>query len=221
MLEELKSLINEKNSSFSKKLIPGAKPCMGAYTADIKRIAKNFVDENKLDFLNQQHQYHEEDMLHVFMLTYIKDADLAYKLVDEVVPNISNWAMCDQLICNLKIVKKNKERFISLLDKYKYSNREYEVRFVLIMLLAHYCEDKYSDYIFDIIDNCYKDAYYIKMGIAWLLCDMMIKLKDKTLVRLDKLNIDDWTYNKAIQKMIESRRISEEDKNILRLKKRR
>lgn len=221
MLEELMPLINEKNSAFSKKLIPGAKPCMGAYTADLKKIAKRFIDENKLDFLNHKHQYHEEDMIHVFMLTYLKDIDLVYKLVDEVVPNISNWAMCDQLICNLRIVKKNKERFISLLDKYKCSNKEYEVRFVLIMLLAHYCEHKYSDYIIDVINNCYKDAYFIKMAIAWLLCDMMIKLKDETMLAFDSLNIDDWTYNKAIQKMIESRRIDQEDKNILRLKKRR
>jgi len=221
MLEELKPFINEKNSVFSNKLIPGCKPCMGAYTKDLKRIAKELISNNRLDFLDCNHEYHEEDMIHIFMITYIKDADLAYKLVDEVVPKISNWAMCDQLVCNLKIVKRNKDIFIPLLEKYKGSEKEYEVRFVLIMLLSHYCDDEHFDYIVDIINSCYKDAYYIKMALAWLLCDMMIKNKEKIMAIMDKLNIDDWTYNKAIQKMIESYRINEEDKIFLRLKKRR
>ena len=216
MLDKLKPYISKKNGEFTKKLIPNAKPCLGVYTKDLKSIAKEMVLENRYYFLNEEHKYHDEDMVHVLMLTYIKDYDLMLKYLKNAIPMLSNWAMVDQLVCNLKIVKKHKNDILKLLDEYKYSNKEYEVRFVLIMLLAYYCEEEYLEYIFNTIEKCYKDAYYIKMGIAWLLCDCMIKHKEVTMNYFNKCSIDSWTYNKAIQKMIESYRISDEDKVILR-----
>lgn len=216
MLEKLKPYISKKNGEYTNKLIPNAKPCLGVYTKNLKSIAKDMVLENRYDFLNEEHKYHDEDMVHVLMITYIKDYDLMLKHLKNVIPMLSNWAMVDQLVCNLKIVKKHKTDILKLLDEYKYSNNEYEVRFVLIMLLAYYCEEEYLEYIFNTIEQSYKDAYYIKMGMAWLLCDCMIKHREATMNYLKKCSIDSWTYNKAIQKMIESYRISDDDKIMLR-----
>lgn len=216
MLDKLKPFINEKNKEFTSKLIPKSKPCLGLYTKDLKNIAKEMILKENYSFFDENHQYHDEDMVHVLMLTYIKDYELMLKYLKKTIPLLSNWAMVDQLVCNLKIVKKHRSDILKLLEKYRYSKKEYEVRFVLIMLLAYYCDSEYISYIFDVIDTCYKDAYYIKMGIAWLLCDCMIKQKDETLKYLKTCELDTWTFNKSISKMIESYRILDEDKIYLR-----
>lgn len=216
MLAELIPYVNEGNAKFTSKLIPNAKPCLGLYTKDLKAIAKQMALEERYSFFDEKHEYHDEDMIHVLMLTYIKEYEVMLKYLKQTIPLLSNWAMVDQLVCNLKIVKKHKKDMFGFLEKYRYSKKEYEVRFVLIMLLAYYCEDEYIDYIFNVIDTCNKDTYYIKMGIAWLLCDCMIKHRDKTFIYLNKCNLDLWIFNKAIQKMIESYRISDCDKDMLR-----
>ncbi len=216
MLEEIRAYRNEKNSLFIKRIIPNCKPCLGLYTKDLKSIAKKLVQEKKFSFLEEMHEYYDEDLIHVLMITYIKDYDVMFFYLEKAIPLINNWAMCDQLVMNLKIVKKHKEKILKILERYRYSSNEYEVRFVLIMLLSHYCELEYKNYIFDVINTCFKDAYYIKMGIAWLLCECMIKMKEETLSYLYKTDLEDWIINKAIQKMVESSRITSEEKEFLK-----
>lgn len=216
MLEELLPFINNNIVIYNKTVIPNCKPSLGVKANVLKEIAKKHADIKDYSFFSENHTYHEEEMIHAYMIGYIKDKDVAYKYLDEFVIKISNWAVCDSLVCNLKIVKKNKEMFYPLIEKYRKSTQEFEKRFAIIMLLAHYVNNDYIDKIFTIIDEMICDKYYVKMGVAWLLCDCFIKFEDKTLNYLLRCNIDSWTYNKAISKMIESYRVSDDNKKLLR-----
>jgi 3-methyladenine DNA glycosylase AlkD len=104
-----------------------------------------------------------------------------------------------------------------LLKEYLNSQNEFDVRFALVMLLNYFLIDEYIDEIFKIINNVTLDKYYVKMANAWLISYCAIKYYDKTYKFLkDNLKIDKWTYNKGIQKSVESYRITKEQKKALR-----
>ncbi len=208
MLERLKPFIHTEYKTFNEKIIPSSKPILGVYTKDLKKIAKEMVSQKEFSFLYQFHTYFEEDMIHIYMLTYLNDFSYLYPLLQQTIPLIDNWAMCDQLVCNLHIVQKYKKEFLKLIEEYRHSNREFEIRFVLIMLLRYYCEEEYKDYIFDIIGTVKKDAFYVKMGIAWLLCECAISMKEETFLFIKNCFLEEEIINKTIQKIKESRKIS-------------
>jgi len=211
--------IDNEYKIFSEKLIPNSN-ILGIRTPILKQIAKDYVKDNNLSLLDKKLEYHEEKIVYLFMLSYIKDSKIVYDYLDKIVPDINNWAVCDT-IHNIKIIKKNRDLFYNLILKYKNTKKEFEARFVLIMLLSHYMDEAYLDNIFNIIEDINLDFYYTKMAKAWLLCECFIKYRDYTIKRLNKLKIDDFTFNKAIDKMRESFRISDDDKIYLKSLKRK
>ena len=146
--------------------------------------------------------------------------DKKIKLIESFVPKIDNWAVCDIFCSSIKIKKNEKEVYYNFIRKYQDSKKEFELRFLLIMLLDHYLEEEYLDDIYSIINNINSDKYYVNMAIAWLLSISYIKYPKYTLSNIDSLSIDKWTYNKSIQKIIESRRVTDKEKEVLRKKKR-
>lgn len=216
--EELLKYIDLKYLKFNSSL--NITNMLGVRTPIMKDIAKRIVKENSyLEFFNEKHEYHEENMIHMYILALLKDKELVYKELDKLVPTINNWAFCDSLM-NIKIIDKNRDYFYNLILKYKNSKNEFEIRFVIIMLLSHYVVDDYLDNIFNIIEEVNNSYYYTKMAIAWLLCELMIKHRVLLLNYLNKSKLDDFTINKGIQKMCESFRISDEDKKYLKTLKR-
>ena len=188
---------------------------LGVRSPKLLEIAKYAIKDNSyIDFINEEHKYHEENIIHMYILSLIKDKELVHKELDRIVPKIDNWAFCDSLN-KLKIIDKNREYFYDLIEKYKKSNKEFEIRFVIIMLLSHYVCDNYIDDIIKIIEEVNNSYYYTKMAIAWLLCELMIKYRTKLLEYLKSSNLDDFTINKGIQKMRESFRVSDSDKEYL------
>lgn len=188
---------------------------LGVRSPKLLEIAKYAIKDNSyIDFINEEHKYHEENIIHMYILSLIKNKEFVHKELDRIVPKIDNWAFCDSLN-KLKIIDKNREYFYDLIEKYKKSNKEFEIRFVIIMLLSHYICDNYIDDILKIIEEVNNSYYYTKMAIAWLLCELMIKYRDKLLNYLKESNLDDFTINKGIQKMRESFRVSDSDKEYL------
>lgn len=188
---------------------------LGVRSPKLLEIAKYAIKDNSyIDFINEKHKYHEENIIHMYILSLIKDKEFVHKELDRIVPKIDNWAFCDSLN-KLKIIDKNREYFYDLIEKYKKSNKEFEIRFVIIMLLSHYVCDNYIDDILKIIEEVNNSYYYTKMAIAWLLCELMIKYRTKLLNYLKESNLDDFTINKGIQKMRESFRVSDSDKEYL------
>jgi len=222
-IKYLYSLRDLKYRDFQKKLIM-CDNLIGVRTPELKRIAKVIARNNYKDFFKvNKHESFEENLIQGLVLGYLKlDFNDLKPYVEEFLPHIDNWAVCDMTVANLKEYKRNKTKDICFkeIKKYIKDKNPWINRFGYILLLDYYIEDKYIDEIFELCNN-YKDEYYVKMGIAWLISMCFVKYRDKTLEYLNNNNLDNWTYNKSIQKIIESNRVTLDDKNYLRGMKRK
>ena len=84
------------------------------------------------------------------------------------------------------------------------------------MILDYYIEEKYLKEIYKICDKIKHEGYYVKMAVAWCLSICLIKYYDQTIEYLNNCHLDDFTYQKSIQKAIESYRITKEQKEELK-----
>ena len=222
-INELYSLQDLKYKDFNSKIV-GTNNVIGVRTPELKRIAKSIARGDYKSFIeNNKHEYYEETLVHGLVLGYLKlEFDELKYYIDSFIPLIDNWAVCDMTVANLKIFKKNKTKDICFneIKKYIKNYNPWINRFGYILLLDYFIEEDYISEIFELCEN-YKDHYYVKMGVAWLISVCYIKFKGRTLTFLKNNNLDDWTYNKAIQKIIESNRVSDEDKKMLRGMKRK
>ena len=116
----------------------------------------------------------------------------------------------------LKITKKYKKKMWNFIQKYLNSDKEFEIRFGIVIILDYYIDEEYLDKNFEIFQKIKNDNYYVKMAIAWAISICLIKYYDRTIKYLEKAKLDNWTYNKSIQKAIESYRINDEQKEHLR-----
>lgn len=146
-----------------------------------------------------------------------------YSQVENFVPKINNWAVCDVFCAGLKQVKNYPEETYDFLQKFIYSDKEYNIRFGIVMLLDYYIQADYLERIFEICDKVSQNekdreacenynGYYVKMAVAWLISICFVKYYDETCAYMKKCSLDDWTYNKALQKARESLRITAEQK---------
>lgn len=215
-IKYLYSLQDIKYKDFQKKLILSDN-LIGIRTPELKKIAKTISNSNYKDFIKlNKHNLYEEKLIHGLILGYLKlEFNDLKPLIDEFIPYIDNWAICDLTVSNLKIFSKNKGNGFKEIKKYLKNKNSWINRFGYVLLLSYYITDEYIDEIFNLCEN-YKDEYYVKMSIAWLISICYIKYKDKTIEYLKNNKLDNWTYNKAIQKIIESNRIDKDEKNMLR-----
>ena len=217
-INELYSLQELKYKEFHGKLIMNDK-LIGVRTSELKRIAKIIARSNYEEFFKEnKHELYEENLVHGLVLGYLKlDFNELKPFVDAFIPYIDNWAVCDMTVANLKIYKKNKTKDIVFneIKNYISNDNPWINRFGYVLLLEYFIEEKYVDNIFELCEN-YEDEYYVKMAIAWLISVCYIKYKGRTLTFLKKHKLDVWTHNKAIQKIIESNRVEDSDKIMLR-----
>ena len=192
---------------------------IGVRTPELKRIAKTIARNDYISFIKQnKHKYYEETLVHGLVLGYLKlEYNELKPYIDNFLSFINNWAVCDMTVANLKVFKKNKIKSICFDDIKNYikDSNPWINRFGYILLLDYFIEDDYIDDIFKLCEN-YKDDYYVKMSIAWLISVCYIKYKGRTLTFLKSGKLDNWTHNKSIQKIIESNRVDEQDKKMLR-----
>ena len=220
-LEYIYSLQDLNYKQFHSKLIMSDN-LIGVRTPELKKIASIIAKNDYLSFINYNRKLvYEEKVLHGLVLGYIKtDFNDVLKQLDIFIPFIDNWAINDIVCANLKGFKNNQEAGYTFILKCLNSDNPWSIRFGLVLLLDFYINENYIDNILEICDSLKNDEYYVKMAIAWLLSICYIKYKEKTLEFLKITKIDNWTYNKAIQKIIESKRISNEEKiNLKKLKR--
>jgi 3-methyladenine DNA glycosylase AlkD len=136
------------------------------------------------------------------------------------VPKIKNWGICDSFCSSLKITKDHKKQVWDFLKPYLNSQEEFKIRFGVVMLINYYIEDEYIDQIYAIFDYVKHTGYYVKMAVAWAVSICFIKYPDKTMRYLKKNMLDDFTFNKALQKIIESLCVDKEMKVVIRSMKR-
>ena len=148
------------------------------------------------------------------------DTEKLLALFDRAAARVDNWCTCDTLCQSFKQCEKERDRVWRLLISYLDSGKTYYMRIAVVMMMSHYLTDGYVDRVLEVLNNYNNDGYYYKMGAAWCAATALAKFPDKVFAFLENDRLDDWTHNKAIQKMIESRRISDGDKKRLRSMKR-
>lgn len=221
--EKLLELADQKYKEFHSGLCPGTDNIIGVRVPVLRNYAKELGKEYEINELLKQidNQYYEEIMLQGMLIGLAKqDFDTMQNQIEEFVPKIDNWAVCDVFCAGLKATKKRKEEMWHFIQKYLLSDQEFEIRFGVVMILDYYIEQDYLEKDFKIFDSITSQAYYVQMAVAWAISIALIKFYDETIQYLNTANLDDFTYNKAIQKAIESYRITDEKKQILREMKR-
>ncbi|MBE5921960.1 MAG: DNA alkylation repair protein [Lachnospiraceae bacterium] len=207
---------------FTSALIPGTTNILGVRIPKLRALAKQIAKGDFRTYLQfATDDSYEEIMLQGFVIGYAKaDIDEILQYVERFVPKIRDWSVNDGFCATLKITDKHRENVWDFLMRYKDSTQEFEQRFLAVMLMNYFLTEEYIDKVLEIWDNLQHEGYYRQMGVAWGIATAYAKFPQKTYQFLLKNHLDDFTYNKAIQKMIESYRISAEDKVMLRAMKR-
>ena len=200
------------------KILPTVKAdrIIGVRTPALRAFGKElYRDENRDAFLaDLPHAYFDEDQLHAFVISEEKDFDRCIRMVEAFLPYIDNWATCDQL--SPKAFRKNPERLLPFIRKWIQAKEVYTVRFAIGMLMRYYLDDRFSLEYPEIVASVRSEEYYIRMMIAWYFATALAKQYDAVLPFLEKKTLEDWTHNKAIQKSLESYRITPEQKVYLK-----
>lgn len=217
---DIKDMVDDKYKNFHSNLCPGTENIMGVRIPILRDYAKNLNKEYTLEQIlsEVEDEYYEETMLKGISIGLNKNEDIEkiLKYVEGFIPAINNWAVCDVFCGGLKITNKNKERVWNFLKKYLQSDKEFEIRFGLVMILGYYIDEEYLSRDFEIFDSITNEGYYVKMAKAWAISIALVKYYDQTLKYLKNTNMDKWTYNKVIQKALESYRITDYQKQYLR-----
>ena len=199
------------------KIIPTVNPksIIGVRTPELRKYAKELIKEDYSVFLNQlPHKYFDENQLHAFIISEIKDYSECINFINKFLPYIDNWATCDQL--SPKIFKKYTNELLINIKDWINSKNTYTVRFGIGMLMSYYLDDKFNTEYLELVSNIKSDEYYINMMIAWFFATALAKQYMDTLPYIENKKLDIWTHNKTIQKAIESYRILPEYKEYLK-----
>ncbi len=209
---------DESYRAFEIKMIPNIDKSriIGVRTKELRLYAKKLLNNGgAADFLQKlPHRYFEENQLHAFIISEIKNFDICIEKVCRFLPYIDNWATCDQM--SPKSFKKHKEELIKYIEKWILSKDAYTVRFAVKMLMDHYLDEDFNIRYPEMAASIRSEEYYVNMMKAWYFATALAKQYDAVLPFIEKRKLDRWTHNKTIQKAVESRRIT--DKQKIRLK---
>lgn len=212
--ERLFSLRDEKYAAFSAKLIPTVPPdqFIGVRSPQLRALAKE-LRNNASSFLSiLPHQYHEENMLHAYLLCEGKKYEIVVEETEHFLPYIDNWAVCDSLAP--RVFARHKEELLPRIERWMSAQHEYTVRFGIGTLMRHYLDADFRPEHLGWVAAVDREEYYIKMMQAWYFATALAKQWDATLPILDTL--EPWVRQKSIQKALESFRVSDDHKALLR-----
>lgn len=221
--EQLFDLTDEKYRKFQSSLIPGEDRMLGVRLPQLRTIAKEIAKGDWREYLaSAQDEYYEEILLQGLVIGYAKaDPEEILRYVARFVPKISNWGVCDSFCTGLKLAKKHPRLVWDFIQPCLESGKEFEIRFALIMMLAHFITDDFIDQVIANLDKVNHKGYYVKMGMAWLISVCYVKYPEKTMTYLKSCSLDNFTYNKALQKILESFRVDQDAKTVIRGMKRK
>ena len=216
--KELFALQDEKYRAFQVKLFPTLDPdtIIGVRTPELRSYAKKILKEEGISaFLSDlPHRYFDENQLHAFIVSEMKDYDRCIGEVSYFLPYVDNWATCDQM--SPKVFKKHLPELLECIREWIGSGKTYTIRFAVGMLLEHYLDDAFDLKYPEIVASIRSSEYYVNMMIAWYFATALAKQYEAILPFIEGRKLDAWTHNKAIQKAIESYRITPEQKEYLK-----
>ncbi|HJJ42370.1 MAG TPA: DNA alkylation repair protein [Methanocorpusculum sp.] len=223
---EIKELLvrysEEDYKKFSSKLLPESEVICGVRIPTLRNIAKDIAEGDWKSYLSHAcDDTFEEVMLQGLTIGYVKaEPSEIIDALKNFIPKIKNWSVCDSSVMGLKAVKKHPDIFWEFIQPYLNDENEYFVRFALVFILAYYVNEKYLKKIFNILDAFSNDGYYAKTAAAWTVSVCYVKFPNETYEYLLNSHLDEFTYSKSIQKIIESYRVNSENKKMLRELKR-
>ena len=216
--KKLFSLQDKKYKELQAKIIPNidADSIIGVRTPELRLFAKELVKENNYQsFLEDlPHKYFDENQLHAFIISEIKDYDECVKYLYTFLPYVDNWATCDQM--SPKVFKKNHDKLLKEIKAWIKSKDTYEIRFGIGMLMQHFLDEDFKEEYLETVSKIRSKEYYINMMIAWYFATALAKQYKDAIKYIENKKLDTWTHNKAIQKSIESYRITQDKKEYLR-----
>ena len=218
ILDRLYALQDTKYRDFQGKLLPtvDTKTIIGVRTPDLRALAIELAKQEDIGtFLEAlPHAYFDENQLHAFILSELKDYDHCIRDVNTFLPYIDNWATCDQL--SPKVFRKHKPELLAYIKKWLKSSATYTVRFAVGMLMQHYLDEDFKSDYPKLVAAIKSDEYYINMMRAWYFATALAKQYDAIIPYIEQKKLDPWTHSKAIQKAVESYRITSEQKEYLK-----
>lgn len=216
-------LADEDYRAFHSKLVPGTENILGVRVPKLRKLAKKLVKENWREYFEAApNMYYEEDMLRGFMVGYGKmNLEERLERIREFLPSIHNWAVCDCFCSTLKFTEKHRETVWEFLKPCFTSDKTYDLRFASVMALDYYTLPEYAHDVFHYFDHMKNSDYYVQMAVAWAVSVFYVRLPEVTETYIRKNRMDDFTHNKAIQKICESYRVDKETKARLRSLKRK
>ena len=216
--EELFRLQDEKYRDFQGGLIPTESNdlTIGVRTPELRKYAKKLVkDENISEFLEDlPHKYFDENQLHAFIISEIKDYEKCMEEVIRFLPYVNNWATCDQM--SHKVFKKHRKELLAHIREWISSDATYTIRFGIGMLMQHFLDEDFDIKYPEIVAVIRSEEYYVNMMIAWYFATALAKQYEQIIPFIENERLDVWTHNKTIQKAVESYRITTEQKEYLR-----
>lgn len=221
--KRLEVLAEGKNAKRNAMITPGAKPILGARIPELRKFAKEIAKDNYREFLELcPDDNFEQQCLQAFVLGYAKDdIETLLSYADRFIPKIQDWAVNDGFCQTFTIARKYRAEVWEWMMKYATEDKEYSQRIPTVLCLSHFLVDEYIHAVLELMNRLDYDGYYTKMGVAWCVATAYAKYPKETHEFLLHNQLEDWTYNKSIQKMLESYRISPEAKEILRQMKRK
>lgn len=216
--KRLLALQDESYRDFQRKLIPNVCPSaiIGVRIPTLRKLAKELAGTSSANtFLSLlPHTYYEENLLHAFLLEQIKNFDICVSALDVFLPFVDNWSVCDSM--NPKILGKHKAKLLPVIKSWLTSSHVYAVRFGIKLMMAYFLDADFSPAYLSTVAAIRSDEYYVNMMIAWYFATALAKQPDETLPYLMQHRLSPWIHRKTVRKAIESYRISDEMKALLR-----
>jgi len=218
ILQRLFALQDVNYQVFQCKLIPTVPPerIIGVRTPALRALAKELDRRGDAEaFLaTLPHRWFDENQLHAFLIARGRDYAQTLAAVETFLPYLDNWATCDQL--SPPVFRRHRAALIDPIRHWLASAHPYTVRFAVGMLMQHYLDEDFDRAYLDEVAALRSGEYYVNMGVAWYFATALTKQWDAALPYLERRRLDVWTHNKAIQKALESGRVSEERKKYLK-----
>ena len=216
--ETLFSLREEKYAAFQARLIPNVAPerVIGVRTPALRKLAKTLRGSGQAEeFLKAlPHEFFEENNLHAFLLCEMKDFEACVQAVEDFLPYVDNWATCDQM--SPGVFRKNKQALLPHIRRWIASEQCYTRRFGIGMLMSHFLDEDFREEYLSLVSDIRSEEYYVNMMIAWYFATALAKQYEAALPYLENRRLAPWVHNKAIQKAVESFRVSDGHKAYLR-----
>ena len=216
--EALFQLQDQPYRELQRKVIPTAAPetLIGVRTPALRQYARQLAEREDISpFLRDlPHAYFDENQLHAFIISEIRDYGPCIAEVQRFLPYVDNWATCDQL--SPRAFRKHRTELLACVREWLRSSHPYTVRFAIGMLMQHYLDEDFDPEYPELVAGVRSDEYYGRMMIAWYFATALAKQYDAALPYLEEKRLAPWTHNKTIRKAIESDRVAPEQKAYLR-----